>query len=101
MSTRTGIWSSGATTSLRLSGARAALRKCRRRRRCCAPIGEGEYSASVTGPSLGSSLLQGAVGDDCVSLHAPKPTNREIVALSRHCDGSIGTAAAFIDLALG
>src|SRR5262249_22313887 len=46
-------------------------------------------------------LLQGSVGDDRSPLNAAEPPEREVVALTGNGDRAIGTATAFLCLALG
>src|SRR5262245_20862890 len=46
-------------------------------------------------------LLQRAVGDHGGALHAPEPSEREIIALPRDGDGAVGTAAALVGRAFG
>src|SRR5262249_9727568 len=46
-------------------------------------------------------LLQRPIGNDRRPLNAAEPPEREVVALTRNGDRAIGTAAAFLRLALG
>src|SRR5262249_703134 len=55
----------------------------------------------LRGRSLPSFLSQCPEGHDGISLHAPKPPKSELVALSCHRDGPIGTAAPLVGLPLG
>src|SRR5262249_31700081 len=98
MSTRTGIWNSGAATNSRSSTAPLASPKCRRPRRYWKRLTKAPTLGSGCSPLL---LFQRAVGDDGIALNAAEPAEREIVPLPRDGDGAVRTATAFVGLALG
>ena len=48
-----------------------------------------------------SSLLEVAVGNNGVALHAAEPSDGKLIALARYGDGPIGAPAAFLRLTFG